>query len=76
MSSPSTAFSAEIRAFLARYRKTATDLALEVGVSEATIYRRLNEDSPWPLDEAIKAARWAGISIESLIPSDSQGLSA
>lgn len=55
---PSARFSAEVRARLAFARMSPADLAPVAGVSEATIYRRLNEQGKWPLDEAISVCRF------------------
>lgn len=59
-------FSAEVRAELARSRTTATSLAPLLGISEATIYRRLNGLSDWPLDDAMTVARHLGVSLSRL----------
>lgn len=59
-------FSSEVRAELARSRTSATALAPLLGVSEATIYRRLNGDSDWPLDDAVTVAAHLGVSLARL----------
>lgn len=59
-------FSREVRAELARNRTTAGSLATVLGVSEATVYRRLNGDSPWTLDEAMAVAAHLSIPISRL----------
>lgn len=53
-------FSALVRAHLAFKRLGVTDLAAGIGISESTLYRRLNEGAKWPLDEAQSAAEWFG----------------
>lgn len=68
MGTPSSTFSAEIRGHLARTRKTPAELALVLGVSEATIYRRLNENYIWPLDDAMTTAEWFGLPLSALLP--------
>ncbi len=60
-STPSSRFSAELRAHLARERRSPAELAPVAGVSEATIYRRLNEQAKWPLDEALAVAEFLQI---------------
>jgi predicted DNA-binding transcriptional regulator AlpA len=72
-SNPSTAFSAEIRAYLARHKKNYAEIAHLLGVSEATIYRRLNENSTWPLDDAMAVAEWSGIPLSTLLASTRKG---
>lgn len=59
-------FSAEVRAHLARRRLTVSDLATHLGVSEATVYRRLNQGHAWPLDEAVEAADFFGVPLTSM----------
>ena len=53
-------FSAQVRAHLAFRRQTVADLANAVGVSEATLYRRLNEGRSWPLDQSAAVASHFG----------------
>lgn len=67
---PSSGFSAEVRAQLGRQRKTATDLAAEIGVSVATIHRRLADDSPWPLDDAVRTCAYFDVSLRSMLASE------
>lgn len=62
----SRTLSAEIRAQLARTRTNAGSLAAVIGVSEATIYRRLNGESPWPLDDAMAVVAHLGIPLSRL----------
>lgn len=62
----SARFSAEVRAELARTRTSATTLATLLGVSPATIYRRLNGDSEWPLDDAMTLALHLGVPLTRL----------
>lgn len=53
-------FSAQVRAHLAFHRLTVADLAAGTLVSEATLYRRLNDGKSWPLDQAAAVATWCG----------------
>lgn len=59
-------FSAEVRAELARSRTSAGTLAPLLGISETTVYRRLNGDTGWPLDDAMTVAQHLGVSLGSL----------
>jgi plasmid maintenance system antidote protein VapI len=76
MLSPDEVFSGEMRAFLARNRKSSADLARLLGVSEDTVSRRLHQNARWPLDQAFVASQWAGISFDSLNFNDSKAESA
>lgn len=53
-------FSAQVRAHLAFRRLSVGDLANGTGISDATLYRRINEGSRWPLDQAAQVAEWFG----------------
>jgi len=53
-------FSAQVRAHLAFRRQTVADLSAAVGISEATLYRRLNEGRRWPLDQSAAVAAHFG----------------
>lgn len=64
---PSISFSAEVRAQLGRQRKSATDLAAHIGVAPATLWRRLADDSPWPLDDAVLACDYLEVSLRSML---------
>lgn len=59
-------FSDEVRAELARTRTNAATLAPLLGISEATVYRRLNGAAGWPLDDAMTVARHLGVSLTRL----------
>lgn len=59
-------FSGEVRAELARRQAPAQSLSPLLGVSEATIYRRLNGEADWPLDDAMTVARHLGVSLAGL----------
>ena len=63
----SQTFSDEVRGQLARQRRTVPDLALHLGVSAATVYRRLNHGHTWPLDEAAAAAEFLGVPLAVLM---------
>jgi DNA-binding phage protein len=67
---PSSAFSAEVRAQLARQRKSARALAEEIGISHATLYRRLNDESPWPFDDVMAVCLYLEVSLRSMVGSE------
>ena len=60
MSDAST-FTAEVRAELARKRRTQRELAAALEVDESTVNRWLTERGDWPLSAAIAAAEWLGV---------------
>lgn len=64
---PSSSFSAEVRAQLGRQRKSASELASQIGISRATLHRRLSDDSPWPLDDAVIACEYLEVSLRSML---------
>lgn len=64
-SSLSERFSAQVRAHLAFRRLSVGDLAAGTGIPDTTLYRRVNEGSRWPLDQAALVAEWFGY--ESLV---------
>lgn len=57
----------EIRAELARQRKTAAELAMVLGVTQHTIGRRLNGGTPFNAIELMAAALWLGMSLSDLV---------
>lgn len=65
---------AEVRAEMARQRLTVADLAARLAptfpVSEATLYRRLYQESRWYLDEVWACAHALGCPIEQIVPED------
>lgn len=61
------AVAANVRALLARNRATQAQLAALLGVSNATVSRRMTGELPWDVDElALIAARY-GTTVESLV---------
>ena len=77
METPSKTLSAEIRGHLAKHRIARSELAGVLGISEMTLYRHLEEETPWPLDRALMACQWAGLSLETCFESSHvAGLSA
>lgn len=59
-------FADEVRAELARQRRTAAELALAVGITQHTIGRRLNGVTPFNAVEMALAARFLGVSLPVL----------
>ncbi|GEM_PF-1826146 len=56
----------ELRAELARQRKTAAELALVLGISQHTMGKRLNGSTTFNLIELFKATSWLGLSLEEI----------
>ena len=61
-----TRFADEVRAELARQRRTAADLAAAINVTQHTIGRRLSGTTPFNAIEMVMAARFLGISLAVL----------
>ncbi|MFB7843593.1 helix-turn-helix domain-containing protein [Microbacterium sp. NPDC056052] len=57
----------EIRAELARQRKTAADLAIVLGITQHTMGRRLNGHTPFNMIEMSRIAEFLGISIKTIL---------
>lgn len=64
--STSRRFADEVRAELARQRRTATELALAIGTTQQTIGRRLNGATPFNAIEMVLASRFLGVSLPVL----------
>ncbi len=58
---------AEVRAELARQRKTQGDLATALGLTPHTIGRRLSGDVPFSAAEVAVAAKWLGVDVAGLV---------
>lgn len=54
----------EVRAELARQRKTAADLATALGMTPHTAGRRLAGEVPFDVVELVQVALWLGVSVE------------
>lgn len=67
---PSSSFSAEVRAQLGRQRKSAAGLAAQLNVAPGTLYRRLNDDSPWPLDDAVLTCQYLEVPLRQMLGSE------
>lgn len=56
----------EVRAELARQRKTATELAAVLGITQHTAGRRLNGGTPFNLIELFAVASWLGLTVTEI----------
>lgn len=65
----------EVRAALAKHRKTAADLARVCGISAHTAGRRLNGASPFSIVELFTIAEWLGTDMQSFIPTTDRAAS-
>ena len=52
---------AEVRAELARQKRTATEAAATIGVTPATMGRRLSGETPFNVIEIASICRWLGV---------------
>lgn len=59
-------FADEVRAELARQRRTAAELALAIGTTQQTIGRRLNGSTSFNAVEMVLAARFLGVALSVL----------
>lgn len=57
----------EVRAELARQRKTAADLAAALGIGQHTVGSRLKGSVPFTVPELMLAASWLGITVGELV---------
>ncbi|HWU28932.1 MAG TPA: helix-turn-helix transcriptional regulator [Microbacterium sp.] len=57
----------EVRAEMARQKKTGAELAAVLGITQHTVGRRLNGATPFNMIELILVAAWLGISLGELI---------
>jgi len=65
----------EIRAEMARQKKTVKDLAKAIGVSNKTAYGRMSGVTPLSLDDVYSIASWLGVNPLQFIPDDTKTLS-
>lgn len=56
----------EVRAELARQRKTATELAVVLGITQHTAGRRLNGGTPFNIIELFAVASWLGLTVAEI----------
>lgn len=57
----------EIRAELARQKRTANDMATELGIAPHTAGRRLNGERPFNVIELVAVCRWLGIDMVAVV---------
>lgn len=62
----SAAVAAEIRAEMARQRRTTTDVAAEIGISAAALGRRLRGEYPLAVTELDQIMQVLGVKVEDL----------
>ncbi|MDP5182135.1 helix-turn-helix transcriptional regulator [Blastococcus sp. BMG 814] len=61
-----------VRAELARRRQSGRDLAAALGWSERTTSRRLSGQLPFTVDEILAVARYLGVPLTTLLPTEEQ----
>lgn len=61
----------EVRAAMARNRVTTADLADKIGVSPATLHRRMSGATPFTVDELGAISQALGLAFASLWPDGS-----
>jgi transcriptional regulator with XRE-family HTH domain len=59
---------AEVRAEMARQRKTGVGLAEALGLSQQTVSRRLTGQITFSLDELDRVAVWLGVDVLTFFP--------
>ncbi|RCS81822.1 helix-turn-helix domain-containing protein [Brachybacterium alimentarium] len=59
---------AEVRAEMARQRTSRKELADATGISLSTLRRRLDDDTPFALDELPRVAHALNVPIAALMP--------
>jgi len=57
----------EVRAEMARQRKSGIELASLLNLSQQSVSRRLNAETDFSLDELAAVADWLGVPVLSLI---------
>lgn len=60
-------FAANVRAEMARQRRTAKSVAVEIGIDERGFRRRTRGETDWGLAEAAAVARVLGVTLDSLV---------
>lgn len=59
---------AEVRAQMARKKRTGVDLAKHLGMAQPTISKRLNGDTPFTVAELAEVAAWLEVPFTALVP--------
>ncbi|WP_425837053.1 hypothetical protein [Microbacterium sp. PA5] len=57
----------EIRAELARQKRTASDMAAVIGIAPHTAGRRLNGERPFNIVELAAVCRWLGVDMAGVV---------
>ncbi|WP_417556214.1 helix-turn-helix domain-containing protein [Microbacterium sp.] len=57
----------EVRAEMARQRKTAAELAIAIGVTQHTVGRRLNGSTPFNIFELARVAECFGLTTDVIV---------
>jgi transcriptional regulator with XRE-family HTH domain len=70
---PSQLTAAVVRAELARRKIRGGDLAVVLGLSRTTMWRRLNGEHPFDVDELTAVAKHLGLSTAELLPDEPAG---
>ena len=65
------AVAGNVRAEMARRKRTATDLVNVLHMSRNSVYRRMNGEVPFDLAELQLVAEWLGVSLVALSAVDS-----
>ena len=73
MSSFREGVAAELRAEMARQRKSGVELASVLNLSQQSVSRRLNGDTDISLDEIAVIADWLQVPVQKLLPSTPAG---
>jgi len=63
----SETWTGEVRAEMARQRRTQRDLAEHLGVDESTVNRWMTGRSDWPLGAALDTSAWLGVAPSALL---------
>jgi len=58
---------AEVRAEVARQKKSQREIASMLGVDQAGAWRRLNGEQPWRADELVKLAEALGVPVAQFL---------
>lgn len=69
------AVAAEVRAELARQRKTQNDLAASLGITAATAARRLDGSVPFDTRELFALALWLNVPVSAFMPPPNEAAS-
>lgn len=67
ITTPAERVAAEVRAYLARQRKTQGDLAVALGISQQSVSRRMTGAQPFDVDELHRIAAWLGVPVSALL---------